>query len=170
MPPVECLSYFQVVIDSSFKFLLFFFQVIGFCLLPQSSESALSVLKFCSSCHGKFLCFTEFHLTRRVGRNVTLAIDHLIHVRLRIVTTACATPARDCVTGNPGCATISTAGPCRVTCRGGSISSQLEFQVLYGPRRPPGWADVTDRSVPPSQKILQWCCDHHYSYDPKLRL
>ena len=27
-----------------------------------------------------FLCFTEFHLTRRVGRNVTLVHDHLIHV------------------------------------------------------------------------------------------
>ena len=74
MPPVECLSYFQVVIDSSFKFLLFFFKVLVFVCHSASVVSALSVLKFCSSCHGKFLCFTEFHLTRNVGRNVTLAI------------------------------------------------------------------------------------------------
>ena len=43
-------------------------------MFVASVVSALSVLKFCSSCHCKFLCFTEFHLTRRVGRNVTLAI------------------------------------------------------------------------------------------------
>ena len=58
-----------------FKFQVFviFFSSYWF-LFVASVVSALSVLKFCSSCHGKFLCFTEFHLTRRVGRNVTLAI------------------------------------------------------------------------------------------------
>ena len=147
------------------SFCYFFFKLLVFvCCLSRLCLVSVEVL----------FKLSRFHLTRRVGRNVTLAIDHLIHVRLRIVTTAATVrPVRDhdCVTGNPGCATISTAGPCRVTCRGGSImaslitSSQLEFQVLNGQRRPPGWAgraDVTDRSVPPSQKII--LCDRS---DPK---
>ena len=71
MPPVECLSYFQVVIDSSFKFLLLFFQVIGFCLLPQSlslSRVSLSLplplpLPLPLSSYLGCLKFCHFHLT-----------------------------------------------------------------------------------------------------------
>ena len=45
MPPVECLSYFQVVIDSSFEFLLFFFKLLVFvCCLSRLCLVSVEVL------------------------------------------------------------------------------------------------------------------------------